>query len=147
VPDRRRVTRIVYGVFIVGVAAFVVSSTAQVAIAVFGTSSTGGTSASVGPACADGLKELVAGIDFAMVDALSIDHTDDARHRYVVARDAKWSRRAAIDEACVNEPNGKDALAAVARYDRAAEASVVRHVSELSPVRIQAQSFISGHQR
>ncbi len=146
--DPKRTTRIVYGVFIAGVGAFVASCIWQVAFAVFaGGGAAEPTSLKVERACADGIEELILGVDVALAGVAVGGHEQEARRSYATARDTKWTRRAEIEQACANDPNGKDALAAVARYDRAAEATIVRQANELTLVRNQAQSFISGHRR
>ena len=68
---------------------------------------------------------------------------DAAKARYASERTA--TRSPELERACSADPSGQDALAALARFDRAAESHSVRLATELTPVRLAAQSFISGH--
>lgn len=140
-------TRLVYGVYVVVVAAFVVSNIVQVARAVFGT---GSASATPAPAtalkadCERLLKLQATEIDRARVLATEEQSADAARTTYATARKKGREQAAELDRACAGDPRGLDALAALARLDRAAEAHAVRTAAELSPVRLAAHSFISG---
>ena len=142
-------TRVVYGVFVVVVAAFVVSNIAQVARAVFGVPDTAAAAADpsrfpkVGAACAELLEAQLRAIDEARAAASTEPNGDAAKARYATLRSA--ARSAELEQTCSADPSGPDALAALARFDRAAESHAIRLASELTPVRLAAQSFISGH--
>ncbi len=142
-------TRVVYGVYVVVVAAFVVSNIAQVARALFGAPESEAAAAEpsrfpkVGDACGELLKGQLQAIEKARVSASTEPDGDAAKARYASERSA--SRPPELDRTCSADPNGTDALAALARYDRAAESNALRLAAELTPVRLSAQSFISGH--
>lgn len=145
-PQSRRVARVVYAVYVLLVSAFVVSNIVQVARALFGSE---GTTASV-PApvikgdCANLLKAQTTEIDRARVLASEEQSGEAARATYAAARKKAREQAGDLDRACTSDPRGTDALAALARLDRAAESHAVRTAAELSPVRLAAQSFISG---
>ena len=143
-------TRVVYGVYVVLVAAFVVSNIAQVARALFGAPEDEAAAAEpsrfpkVGPACAKLLAAHVESIDKARLAASTEPNGDAAKARFASERGAARSQ-SELEHTCSADPAGNDALAALARFDRAAESHAIRLASELTPVRLAAQSFISGH--
>jgi hypothetical protein len=144
VTRNQRVTRVVYGVYVVIVAAFTVSNIVQVAQAVFGERN-GPSEAQlprVGPACAGQLEQQLQAIEKARLLASSEANGDAARARYASER---ATSRGDLEPICKADPQGVDALAALARLDRMADSQAVRTATELSPVRLAAQSFISGH--
>jgi hypothetical protein len=152
VTRKQRVTRVVYGVYVVVVAAFVVSNIVQVAGAVFSergtspsTDSTGMPFPTVGPACAELLEKQLQAIEKARLLASSEPNGEAAKARYAKERSIPPSGE--LERTCAADPQGIDALAALARLDRVADAHAVRSATELSPVRLAAQSFISGHPR
>lgn len=145
---KQRVTRVVYGAYVVVVAAFVVSNIAQVASAVFGGPESEAAAAEsrfpkVGPACAKLFDEQVQAIEKARQAASSETSAEAAKARYERERGA--ARSPDVDRTCSAEPSGTDALASLARLDRQAESESVRSANELRSVRLAAQSFISGH--
>ncbi|MBX3207860.1 MAG: hypothetical protein KF764_22635 [Labilithrix sp.] len=147
---KKRVTRVVYGVYVVVVAAFVVSNIAQVARAVFGepeseTAAGEPRFPKVGPACAERVEAELVAIEKAREAASSEKSAEAARGRYESERRA--ARTPALEQACSGDPHGADALASLARFERAAESHALRTATELRPVRLAAQSFISGHPR
>ncbi len=111
----QRVTRVLYGVFIAITAAFVVSTIVQVSTAVFGAHER------VGEACAQGLSGLEKAVDTG----------GDSKKK-------AWEHYSDVEKTCEADPNGKSALAALARYERAAE----RQRGDLGPVRRAVESFI-----
>lgn len=142
-------TRVVYGGYVVLVAAFVVSNIAQVARAVFGGPENEAAAAEpsrfpkVGPACSELLEAQVQSIDRARAASSSEPSGEAATARYASERSA--ARSPELERTCAADPSGSDALAALARFDRTSESQAVRLASELTPVRLAAQSFISGH--
>jgi hypothetical protein len=147
-PRRKRVARAVYAVFVILVGAFVASSIAQVAFHVFGAA--GGevlATGRVGDACARAIGEAIDGIDRARTVASAEANADVSRARYANERAREGKQSANVEAACSGDPRGTEALAALARLDRAAEAHAIREARDLSPVRLAAQSFISGPNR
>ena len=151
VTRNKRTSRVVYGVYVVVVAAFVVSNIVQVARAVFGSPENEAVAAEasrfpkVGPACGALLEAQLQAIEKARAAAATEPNGDAAKARYANERSA--ARSPELEPTCSADPSGTDALAALARFDRAAESHSVRQASELTPVRLAAQSFISGHPR
>lgn len=133
--------------FVVVVTAFVASSITQVARAVFfgGTDAEGApdTSPKVGADCGEALTQELRAIEAARSVASLEPNGDAARARFASERRPEAGRSPA-KQACASDAHGPDALAAVARLDRTAEADCVRAASELRPVRVAAQSFIRG---
>jgi hypothetical protein len=146
---KQRVTRAVYAVYVVLVAAFVASSIFQVARRVFDPRASadvkGTIPAGVGAECGRALAEAIGAMDTARIAASRENGADAARSRYTSA--PHGPAPAALEERCRADGEATEALAALARFDRAAEAQAVRDASELSPVRLAAQSFIRGHDR
>lgn len=152
VTAKKRTTRAVYGAYVVLMTAFVVSSIAQVARVVFDPTSSdvprpGTAYPTVGGACRSGLEEQTASIETARLAASTEPTAEHAKARYETERRAARGRIADLEQSCATDPHRTDALAALASLDRAAEAHAIRDADELSPVRLTAQSFISGHKR
>ena len=148
---KQRVTRVVYGVFVVLVAAFVVSSITQVARIVFGepksAAAADARATKVGPECALKVEGQLAAIEQARLAAGTESSGEAATARYARERSASKAAGEDLERVCARDPHGTEALAALARLDRAAETHAIRDAAELSPVRLAAQSFISGHPR
>lgn len=139
---QKTVGRAVYGAFVVLIAVFTFSNIWQVARRVFGEGSAETPpSVAVGPACGESLAAEIADIERARLLAATERTADAARARYTRERTHKTLL---VSGGCEADPNGQEALAALARLDRAAETHAVRESSELSPVRLAAQSFIRG---
>jgi hypothetical protein len=147
-PRKQRVSRAVYAVFVVLVAAFVASSIAQVASAVFATPVAGEAArGEIGDRCASALRDTIDAIDRARLVASAEANADISRARYATEREQPQKAAGNPAAACAGDPGGAEALAAVARLDRAAEAHAIREARDLSPVRALAQSFIRGPHR
>jgi hypothetical protein len=146
---KQRVTRGVYVVFVVLITLFVISSITQIARKVFGGPDAAEAQSArfpkVGTECGEALKEAMGAIETTRLAASTENGADAAKARYVSER--RVHRRTDLDGRCGADPHGTEALAALARLDRAAESNAVREARELSPVRLAAQSFISGPTR
>lgn len=133
--------------FVVLAAAFILSSTVQIARAVFAeppVADGAGATAPLAPACRDGLRTLASAVDRALLAAEVATDASDAERRYREARSPEWNpeRHRELVRPCEGEAGGADAVAALARLDRAAEGAAQRRSDELGPVRRAAQSFI-----
>lgn len=135
--------------FTIVAAAFVISSTAQIAIAVLAEPSDaarpgGGAGQNVPPACAAGVRTLVLAVDRAVAAAAGSIDGNEAEKRYRAARSPEWddAKRKELVEPCAGDARGADAVAAVSRLDRAAEGAIRRQTDELAPVRRGVDSFI-----
>jgi hypothetical protein len=129
------VNRVLYGAFITGVAAFIVSNVWQVGVTIFGDQNRDDFP-KVGEACGAAIEQEIAAIDKGRSAAALEKDAESAKSRFAA--------RPKIDlkAACSGDPNGVDALAAVERLDRSAESHVVRDANEIGPVRQGARSFI-----
>lgn len=144
----------VYGVYVTIVAVFTASNIIQVGRVVFANqaSTAEPRAPKVGPACAASLAAEIRAIDTAQARALTEPSTDAAEARYRSERQSPTARAGQAStgnptHTCASEPSGADALAALARLDRIAEAHAVRAAGELSTVRLAAQSFIRDEPR
>jgi hypothetical protein len=147
-PARKRstpATRAVYAVFVALAAAFIVSSTVQIAQEVFAEPGPSGDApGAVAPACAAGLRTLASAVDRGLAAAGAASDAADAERRYRAARSPEWdpARQQELVRPCEGDAHGVAAIAAMARLDRAAEGAVQRRSDELGPVRRAALSFI-----
>lgn len=140
VASPKTVTRLVYAAFLALASAFIVSSTAQVAWALFATPAAAGPP--TGEACAVAVRDLAQAVDRALVAGTGAREPAEAERRYAEARRPEWDRREDALRACAGDPAGLDAVAALARLDRAAAEAVRRQSAELAPVRREVDSFI-----
>jgi hypothetical protein len=139
------VTRVVYGAFVALAAAFILSSVWQISSQVFGFAGASPPAARrVGAACAGALHKDVLAIDLALVDAepVSMVGPEEAAGAYQHAKLRGWVDDTRLAESCAGEAAGPDAIAALFRYERAAEGAVRRSSTELGPVRREVESFI-----
>ena len=147
VPSPTRITSTVYTVFSVCAAAFVVSSTWQIAVGVLSEPAPGAAApapVAVPPACAEGVRTLAVAVDRGVAAAASATDRGDAERRYRAARSPEWDapKHEALVQPCAGDARGIDAVAAVSRLDRAAEGAIRRQTDELGPVRRAVDSFI-----
>jgi hypothetical protein len=138
------VTRAVYGLFVAFAAAFVLSSVWQISSQLFGFGSASRPETRhVGATCAASIESSVVAIDTARLKPSGAMGPDEAYERYRKAKAASAIDDEKLQQGCAGDPSGPEALAALARYDRAAEASVRRRAVELGPVRREVMSFIN----
>lgn len=146
----KRITSVVYAAFVIVAAAFVISSTVQIAGSVLAEPSPGaesGATVTVAPACAEGVRTLALAVDRGVAAAATATDRGDGERRYRAARGAEWDepRRTELLQACTERgagAAGTDAVAAISRLDRAAEGAIRRQTDELGPVRRAVDSFI-----
>jgi hypothetical protein len=83
-------------------------------------------------------------VDRGVADAAAATDRGDAERRYRTARSPEWDapKHGELVQACAGDSRGIDAVAAVARLDRAAEGAIRRQTDELGPVRRAVDSFI-----
>lgn len=138
----KRITSAIYAVFTVVAAAFVISSTYQIAVGV--PTSAAGPDVTLAPACADGVRTLAVAVDRGVAAAAGATDKAEAERRYHAARSPEWDEPKQHDLVlpCVGDAHGADAVAAVARLDRAAEGAIRHQTDELGPVRRAVDSFI-----
>lgn len=135
----KRITRVVYGSYVALTTVFVGLLIVEVSGQVFAEEPPG---AALSPACASGIKELYGGVDRGIVVGLGAEDVDLAVARYRQTRDDEWKGKAAVEAACAADPRGSDAMAALARLDRQAEAVVRKQTTALRAVRREVDSFI-----
>lgn len=143
----KRITSAVYAVFTVVTAFFVISSTSQIAAAVFAEPAPGvpaTANVNVAPACAAGVRTLAVAVDRGLAAAAGLTDRAEAEKRYRAARSPEWdeARHQELVQPCTGDASGADAVAAVTRFDRAAEGAIRRQTDELGPVRRTVDSFI-----
>lgn len=143
----KRITSAIYAVFTLLAAAFVISSTYQIAVAVLAEPAPGEAApppVAVGPACSDGVRSLAGAVDRGVAAAAAATDRTDAERRYRAARSPEWdeARQRELVGPCAGDARGLDAVAAVTRLDRAAEGAIRRQTDELGPVRRAVDSFI-----
>ena len=145
-PSPKRITSAVYAVFTVLAASFVISSTYQIAVAVFAEPAPGVAvpRVDVAPACAAGVRTLAVAVDRGLAAAAGLTDRAEAEKRYRAARSPEWddARHQELVQPCASDAHGADAVAAVTRFDRAAEGAIRRQTDELGPVRRAVDSFI-----
>jgi hypothetical protein len=146
VASPKRITSAVYAGFTVLAAFFVISSTYQIASAVLAEPAAGApaTSVNVAPACAAGIRTLAVAVDRGLAAAAGLTDKAEAEKRYRAARSPEWddARQQELVQPCTSDARGADAVAAVTRFDRAAEGAIRRQTDELGPVRRAVDSFI-----
>jgi hypothetical protein len=145
----KRITSVVYAVFVTVAAAFVISSTVQIAQSVLAEPAPGAANAAtvtVAAGCAEGVRTLALAVDRGVAAAATATDRADGERRYLAARGAEWDepRRTQLLQPCTGATGGAagtDAVAAVSRLDRAAEGAIRRQTDELGPVRRAVDSF------
>jgi hypothetical protein len=147
VPSPKRITSAIYAMFVIVAAAFVISSTVQIARAVLAEPASGAPASApvtVAPACAEGVRTLAVAVDRGVAAAAGATDPAEAERRYRAARSPEWDepKQRELLQPCAAEPHGADAVAAISRLDRAAEGSIRRETDELGPVRRAVDSFI-----
>jgi hypothetical protein len=148
VPSPKRITSAVYAVYVVAASAFIISSTAQIAVAVFAEPAPEGSSKApseaVAPACAAGVRTLASAVDRGVAAAGAAADPAEAAKKYRAARSPEWdeAQQRELVAPCAGNARGADAVAAVGRLDRAAEGAIRRQTDELAPVRRAVDSFI-----
>jgi hypothetical protein len=143
----KRITSAIYAVFTVLAAAFVISSTYQIAVGVMAEPAEGastGAPVPLPPACAAGVRSLAMAVDRGVAAAAGATSRADAESRYRAARSPEWddAKQRELVEPCRGDARGADAVAAVSRLDRAAEGAIRHQTDELGPVRRAVDSFI-----
>ncbi len=94
--------------------------------------------------CASGIRSLAVAVDRGILAAAAATDRTDAEHRYRTALSPEWDEAKQRDLVfpCTSDSHGLDAVAAVTRFDRAAEGAIRRQTDELGPVRRAVDSFI-----
>jgi hypothetical protein len=137
----RKVTRVVYGVFVTVTAVFVGGLILEVALQVFAGEKP--KVEALAAECAQGVKALESAVNRGIASGLGTDaDVDAAVARYRGTRDEEWKRLDTVAASCAAQPRGKEAMAALARLDRQAEGIVRRQTAELQAVRREVDSFI-----
>ena len=143
----KRITSAIYAVFTLLAAAFVISSTYQIAVAVLSEPAPGEPAppaVTLAPACAEGVRILAVAVDRGVAAAAAATDRTDAERRYRAALRPEWdeAKQRELVLSCTADARGADAVAAVSRLDRAAEGAIRRQTDELGPVRRAVDSFI-----
>lgn len=94
------------------------------------------------PECKAGLSEMTAGVDRAVLRANQENRREAAQRAYDDEKATVWRRYPDVTRACETDPNGQEALAAFARFERAAAGTAVHKAERLGRVRRHVDSFI-----
>lgn len=133
----RRVARVVYWLFIVGVAIPpTVEITAQVMFAPQPKPPWGD--------CRTALHALYSAVERARAAAAGTDGEDAALARYRGALYPEWSFRDGVADLCRSRPDDEAALDVLSRLRYAEEHAVRREADDLSPLRRQVNSIFEG---
>ena len=135
----KRITRAVYGAFVLLTAVFVVLLISEIASQVFGDSA---SSRVLPQPCKDGIASLADAVESAVRASGDVADPDAAVAKYRSTRDDRWKAKAQVEATCASDPRGLDAMAALVRFDRAAEGIARRTGTELRAVRREVDSFI-----
>jgi hypothetical protein len=139
----RRGRSIVSALFVGVVSVFIVITTAQLGLGVFGkTASKAGAGVAPPAACIAGISRLTPALDRALGASSPIADDSAALAAFAAATLPEWNDSQNIESACSTTPEGKDAFAAVLRLRRAEEALLHRDVAELSPMRRDVEAYL-----
>ncbi|WP_394849345.1 hypothetical protein LZC95_18100 [Pendulispora brunnea] len=152
-PRQKLASRLVYGSFLGLATAFILSSTYQLMIGVFGMGieplpSSGRPEAAVeGQACADGIAQLSAALERGFAHSVGPDGASARTEEAVVAGfrknlEPEWTGEAAIERTCASHPHGQEAFAALLRLKLAQEGFVRRQMVEIDPLRRSVNAYL-----
>jgi hypothetical protein len=113
---RRRGKTLVFGVFVTFATAFIVISTQQLTVGVFGSGWFGGSSGSAGPkvddACVASIRRLMAAVDRAASVATKARDESEAEKMFRGALSPEWDDQEASRAQCAGSSRAEDAFAA-----------------------------------
>lgn len=131
-------SRVVYGSFLGLATAFIVSSTYQIIVALFGLQVAPLASPANDSACAAAIERLVGALDRASRAA----HGEDEA-AFASALAPEWDAQADTERICRAEPRGTDAYGALLRLRRAEEGSIRRQSVEIAPLRRDVGAYLT----
>lgn len=142
---RKRGRRYISIAFVSFAAAFMLLSVAQLVMGVFGEGleifrQPAPAPIAAGP-CADGLRSLQTAVERALGSAAHADTDDRAAADYRTALAPEWDRHEEVERSC-NDPQRRDAYAAVLRFRQAGEHLARRQVVELAPLRQDIRAYL-----
>ncbi len=138
----RRGRRIVTAAFLIFAAAFIVTSTVDIARGVYDehVASTEGPPPTA--ACVEGIKTLVGALDRAVSVATSAKDEPSALSAFSSGAKPEWDAAYGTESACSTTPQGKDAFAALVRLRAADESFLKRRVAEVAPLRRDVDAYL-----
>jgi hypothetical protein len=146
----KRLTTAIYGTF---ATAFVVLSTYQIAVGVFGVRAAPLDAARAGDApdapdarrseCIDGVRALAAALDRATAGATSAPDEASALASFRAALSPEWDNAHAIESRCGADPHTTDAFATLRRLRLADETAVRRQGADLAPLRRELATYLT----
>jgi hypothetical protein len=140
----RRIRTAVYGVFVAFSAAFVLLSTWQIMIGVFGAAiAPVQVTQPAGKACAEGIHELERALDRGVAAATGAKSSADAEAKMRAALSPEWDKEQAVDATCAGDPHGADAWAALLRLRRAEEGAAGRRTVVVAPLRQDLDAYLA----
>jgi hypothetical protein len=141
---KRRVSSVVYAVYVAVTSAFILLSIKALMDGVFHEPETGSPAAvvaSTGKACADGVRTLATALDRGMAAAATAKDEPGAKASFERAISPEWDREAAVGTDCKTDLRGADAFAALLRLRRAEEGFLGRQVVEIAPLRRDVEAY------
>lgn len=141
-PRARRMTRLVYGAFIVLLTTFVLSNIGQVVHVLYFEPEAANARAITNEPCKKSLEAVASGLENAVAAAAAARNADAAESAYRAKKTEITPHWSEAERSCASAKNGPEALAAMTRLDRAAEATARRRGEALAPVRREVDSFI-----
>jgi hypothetical protein len=143
---RRLGRKYVLGVFVALASLFVVVTTLEITLEVFGRGLHGSLAAPIPGqgACSEDLRRLAGAVERAIAASGRTLDEGRATTRYREALKPEWDKEGAIEGVCAGEAGGSDAVAAVVRLRLAGEEVARRQASELGPIRQDLEAYL-GH--
>jgi len=166
-PRQRVASRVVYGTFLGVATAFILSSTVQIIVAVFGLDAAplGGQVASpVGDApgspvaanaraCTEGIARLAGALDRSFARTAIAQAAGDDGPRGIDREEAlaasfrkdlapEWDTEKAVEASCAGDTRSEDAFAALLRLKWAQEGFVRRQMVEIEPLRREVRAYL-----
>ncbi|WP_394838874.1 hypothetical protein LVJ94_18450 [Pendulispora rubella] len=152
-PRQKLASRLVYGSFLGLATAFILSSTYQLVVGVFGLGSeplpgsAPPASAVEAQACSDGIALLSAALERSFAHSVGPDGASARTEEAVVAAfrknlEPEWTGEPAIERTCGSHPHGHEAFAALLRLKLAQEGLVRRQMVEIDPLRRSVNAYL-----
>jgi len=153
-PRQKLASRAVYGSFLGFATAFILASTYNLVVGVFGL----GIEPLVGTpppekasvetrACADGIAQLSNALERSFAHSVGPDGASARTEEALVATfrknlEPEWTGESAIEQTCASHPHGQEAIAALLRLKLAQEGFVRRQMVEIDPLRRSVNAYL-----
>jgi hypothetical protein len=153
-PRQKLASRLVYGSFLGLATAFILSSTYQLTVGVFGMSieplaakAAPATASIEARACADGIALLSNALERGFAHSVGPDGASTRTDEAVLANfrknlEPEWTGESAVEQTCASHPHGQEAFAALLRLKLAQEGFVRRQMVEIDPLRRSVNAYL-----